>query len=222
MGRQPIIKDEELINLIDQYRLQNPVGKIKYSEVERFCNSIGVLIPAGTIKKKPFAVDYIKKINANDIQTYSATIGAYIPLDIDGFFRKNYNNEKMRSAIIDREKIYADLAIAAGHIRNEYIKYKDSYEKLLAEYNKLQSAYEKKLFSNENISNLKEQVNRLNNIINKYVYPEIAQMLIDSSFESEVVSHKAVTKFSADTNTNIDVFNNTKLNEIFKEFDDEE
>lgn len=186
MARPKQIEDAVLLDLIKEY-FDKECGKngkrIKTSEVVRYINNHGYPdYQVTTLRRTPAAMGFIKQLEElknNDEYMVSAT---YQTIDASLFVDTHRSREALIKAITDRDTYYktvADSAVLAIKTHN----------KLAADYNNevaVREAFEARVQELE--TQLKESADRCKalektlkayeDVIDTYVYPEIANTLL--------------------------------------------
>lgn len=189
MGRRKIITDKELIGLVDTYFSEQCEGDVKLLKTPLICEYI---------RKNgyPSYQDYILRRNKavmehiNQIKTLQSDedykfLSAYKTIDVEEFVSKNHGVSAMKRALTELDSYYKSVSDKATKIcdRNRELEslLADNKVKIMELNMELES-------SREEIEELKNSIKALtvNNgsyreIIDTYVYPEIANELLKQS-----------------------------------------
>lgn len=185
MGRKKAIEDSELLMLIDEYFLNECNGKasrISYVDVAKYIREHGYpKIKDYIISSNPAARKHIEELKKQQDKSLT-TLVTYRTLDVNDFLKKNSSKEQLTKALTalsDYYKTVADSAVTVFRKLKEYERKIKELEDALSK----KDAENKKL--NEKISSLKQQNKELKDekgkyrsVIDKYVYPEIANKLL--------------------------------------------
>ena len=103
-------------------------------------------------------------------------------MDVDDFLKKNRTIKALKKALIERQNYYMEVASSATLIFEENKKLKKKLEKLEKEMSVLEKELETKSIANqETLSGFREAKRRvrvLQDLVETYVYPEIANELL--------------------------------------------
>ena len=230
MGRKKLIEDNELIKHIDRcfYKeLNSNPKKLTASEVSRYLKSLGLDIEPRIINRNEVAMKHIDTLKEqNGFISPSITSIVFKPIDIDEFLKNNTSKEKMRKALVERDKYYKGIADYAATTKSQiqYMEYKyDEAEKELTKLRYELKAAQRKL-SDLSVKN-KQLINNnraLKSSLESYVYPSIATELlkkegylsddVEAPAEIECIEEKIIT---ADTD-----IHSFLVRDMADEFDD--
>lgn len=217
MARIAKITDNDIYQLIVEYRSEYPNVKIKYSDVERFGRNKGLDIKDNTLKKRPKIVDYIKELNSQQQVLSIDTIFAYTPLDINSLLTSGKSKSELREALNQREVVYQNVVNSAVVINEENKRLKDLNKTLKLENKKAKDDYNTLLEEYLKLSeNLKEAM-IYKDTVKQHVYPEMANIILDAKYASEIVNKDSFRALTP----NEELFDSDEINEMMKGFKDE-
>lgn len=220
MGRPAIISDEDLITIIDEYHKEKPNEKIKFVDIEKYCNSKGIAVSEGSIRKRNKIVDYIKLLNIDNYDVCVNTIYAYVPLDINKIFSESRSMKTIKEILIEREKTIKVIINSAIFINEENKKLKDINKSLKSINGNLRKEVDDYKEKNETIISKNNEIEYLKQIIEQYVYPEIAKVLLNNEYKSDYVSKKVVGESIIDSKKDVDQFVHSEAGELLDGFDE--
>lgn len=185
MARKVKIDSNALIGLIDQFYAERCGGnakQLKIPQIGEYIRSKGYDVADYLIRRNEEAKAYIKKLQNNTREAHIHTVAVYRDLDMNEFFMKNNTREKLKSALKERENYYREVTNSASYSFKE----NKQLEQQVGEYKKRIKELEEELktaeIKNANICtdnrNYKSEDRKLREIIDTYVYPEIANELL--------------------------------------------
>lgn len=229
MAKNKTLESEELIRLLDEYRLENPGIKLAIPKFGAYVRSKGIDIQDYTIRRDEQFRKYVSEVMKNSEEKTINDLVTYKTIDVESFFKKNNTKAKLKEAIILRDRYYANIAANAA----EAIKAKKSMEKKLQKYEKRVEELEQQLTAvqarvdNADIRKKNEMIAKLKEILNSYVYPDAANAILKREGILEVVNTVIPDKtmeektVCADTDiTNIQESKYSTVNNLLGGFDD--
>ncbi len=216
MARPRTYKIEEVLAKIREYRLEHPTEMLKARPVSDYLKKNGYPIEPYTIKRTAEFRDELDKLNKGSAAEMLATIAMYKKLDVDQFFRKNRTPETIRDALITMDAYYGSLAASASAAISEKDRLTEENRRLHRKIDELKAQIEDTKHLKDANLDLKREVSALKNILNKYVYPEVAKTLLsDAGLSSDsIVDSDKVAKMTVDETAEFTV---DVLNEMAKE-----
>lgn len=176
-------KPELLLSIVDRYYAEKePVKRPKYSELGSYARTLGYNIQNHIFQKSEDVRNYLDHLEENNENKIEMSVAVYDALDIDKFLEKNNTPQKLRTAIQEREKYYRNLAASAGSVFKKNKELKNKNIELTKENKEIKDkTIRDSVKIKELMNNLKEEKNRnskLNDIIDTWVEPEIANELL--------------------------------------------
>lgn len=186
MGRKKVIEDDQLMVLIQRFYREECAGnpnKLKLPEIAEYVKVSGY--PGYAVeslrrnKKARIYIDDLKKV-AGD--TEQGILVAYKTLDIEVFLDVHKTKASLRKALTELDGYYKNVADTAVYLNQKYRNLEQKYEGALATVEELS---EGKIELTQQVSLLKAEMKKLKverdalkNIVEEYVYPDIAGELL--------------------------------------------
>lgn len=218
MGRNKKVNPSLLVELLEKYHLEFPNKKIKYAAFGRYVRSKGIAIEDYLLRRYPEITELVEMINSED--SPSQMVASYLTLDVDLFLAKNSSKAKLKAALIQRDQYYKAMADAAASINatNDTLEKKNN--ELQIKINELTE----ELTDIKAIFNEKEKmIVKLKRILNDYVYPEIANALLQQegvlNVVADVIDGESLEKHKISADTDISAYRSELLNELSIDFD---
>lgn len=185
MARKEKIDSETLISLIDQFyaeKCDGDAGQLKIPHIGEYVRSKGYDVADYLIRRNEEAKAYIKKLHENTEEVYIHTVALYRDLDMDAFLMKNNTKEKLKKSLKERENYYREVTNSASYSFKENKRLDQQVKELKKRIkeleHELESAESKGAEIGSNNRNYKAENRKLREIIDTYVYPEIANELL--------------------------------------------
>ena len=174
-----VTSNEELIHLVDEYAFDHPGQKIKIPAFGKYIRSKGFPVEDHTIRRYKDCTAYINSINAKTSEDAENELVTYKTIDADEFLDANKTRSALKKALIERDSYYLRIAYNAVNAINE----KKSLEKECSDKDAMIAELEgkiKKLKSKvTDCKNLEETNKVLKRILDDYVYPDIANIILE-------------------------------------------
>lgn len=186
MARKVKINSNTLISLIDQYYAEKcdyDVGQLKIPKIGEYVRSKGYDVADYLIRRNEEVKSYIKKLKESIEEIYMHTVVVYRDIDMDAFLMKNNTKEKLKKVLKDRENYYREVTNSASYSFKENKSLKQQVKELKKQIIELEQELKTAVSKSADISsdNRKYKVDnrKLREIIDTYVYPEIANKLLE-------------------------------------------
>lgn len=196
MPRKKTYNTEEIISLINDYSNHNPGIKLSITKLGTFIRSKGYDIQDHTLRRDIKIKEYIESVNAEEDNAVLNDLLAFKTLDIDAFLRKNNSMLKLKEALMTRERYYENIAAKAIQAIKSKRSLTDTIDKLEIQINELNStieSLEEQLNDlSKNSDELKKKndlIVKLRNILNDYIYPDVANAILKKEGILEVVNN---------------------------------
>lgn len=185
MARKTKIDTDTLISLVGQFYAEkcnnNPVA-LKIPAIGEYIRAKGYDVADYLIRRNQDVRDYITKLQDNTEETYINSVSVYRDMDINAFVEKNNTPSKLIKAIKERENYYREVTTSAAYCFQENKK----LQRKLHDMEKRIKELEASMIKDEGIysetsrlyKELKTENIQLRNIVDTYVYPEIANELL--------------------------------------------
>jgi hypothetical protein len=226
MAKKRSIEAESLINLLDEYRFDNPNVKITIPLFGIYVRSKGYDVQDYTIRRSAEFRAYLDKISKGTEEDSRSDLVTYKTLDADDFLEKNRTPDSLKSALVARDRYYARIAANAV----EAINARQALERKVAEQKKRIAELETQLENvqakadNADIRQKNAVIAKLKAILDSYIYPEAAnailgrEVLLDTV--NTVIPEELIKQKSIDADTDIKPFGYDSVNKLLGGFDD--
>ena len=229
MSRHKIISDQEAIQLVNEY-LAGPcfgiVSKLKLPEIAEYIKQRGYPeYRVETLRRSPAVREYIESLRGTAEQPSKIKLVSFQSLDIETFLDSNRTRGALTKALSRIDLYYKTIADTA----NEILKKDNERNKEIA---KLKEQLAETTRDNEDLrgslTDLKERVRDLSSqnaalrkALDKYVYPEMVEILLE---ESGLTMPKTVyvdpAKAKAETIRSDTRLESKVIEGMFKKFED--
>ncbi|NLE27706.1 MAG: hypothetical protein GX625_20695 [Clostridiaceae bacterium] len=226
MGRDKKITSEQLILMIDKYALNHPREKISIPALSNYLIDNGFDVAPYLIRRDKAAREHIDKINSQDNEDIQRNVVTYHQLDIDNFVKTNSSIDKLRTALAQRDAYYASISNSAAIIFAENKELKSSIEYYRKEYEELKDKVQKKIQKDENksIREKDEVILRLKKLLDEYVYPEVANLLLEKEGLLEtvntIIDKDKLSAITVEPDSDISKITFQSIESIMKGFDE--
>ncbi len=227
MARRAKIDSDTLINLIDQFyaeKCDGDAGLLKILQIGEYVRSKGYDVADYLIRRNEKAKVYIKKLKESTEEIHIYTVAVYRDMDLDAFLMKNNTKEKLKKALKERENYYREVTNSASYSFKENkrlnLQVKELNKQIIELKQELKTAVSKGVDIGSENRNYKSENLKLRKIIDTYVYPEIANQLLQQQglmkntakiINSEVIENEIVTP-----ETDINEIKSTVIKELFE------
>ena len=196
MGRKLIIETDKLINLIDKYIIEECGGtpsKLKIPALADYVRRNGYPnLNDNIIRRNDEARKYINSLKETEEIKFNNIAITYHTLNVDKFLETNSSKNSLKTALVERDNYYRNIAMATTFYKDLSSK----HEKKIAELEtiikelqlKLDTTYLQQLNTLDKVDTIKKSSKELeienkllHDIIDTYVYPEIANELLKKS-----------------------------------------
>ena len=226
MPRKVKIESETLISLIDQFyaeRCEGQPDRLKIPQIGAYIRSKGYDVADYLIRRNEDAKAYIEKLQKTTEEIHVHTVAVYRDLDIENFLMKNNTKEKLRIAIRERENYYREITHSASYSFKENKRLERQISDLKSRITELEDQLAKATAQNEAFESqnrhYKIENQKLHEIIDTYVYPEIANELLkrDGLLKNtaEVVAPESLEKQLVTAETDIPQIRNNIVKGLF-------
>lgn len=215
MSRTKTYNTKEVIGYLNEYRIENPGLKISIPKFGTYLRGKGCDVQDHTLRRDEDFKKYLEEINKEESSERFNELITYKTIDVDAFMEKNNNKVKLKEAIINRDRYYADIAAKATEAIHEKDVCLEKMKKSEAETAKLKEQLkkmeEKQEATKVNDSELKKKdeiITALKSIIDDYIYPNAANAILRKEgilqIENNIIDDKVIDKQMMDANTSID------------------
>lgn len=226
MARKTKIDTETLISLVGQFyaeKCENNPNALKIPAIGEFIRTQGYDVADYLIRRNQGVRDYISNLQNNTEETYINSVSVYRDMDIKGFIEKNNTPSKLMQAIKERENYYREVTTSATYCFQENKKLKQKLQDMEKRIKELESSVTMNegtyLETSRLYKELKEENKQLRDIIDTYVYPEIANELLKKQgllkTTAEVVDIEKVESTVINSDTDVSQIKNNILKGLF-------
>ena len=185
MARKIKIDTETLISLVGQFyaeKCDNNPAALKIPAIGEYIRSQGYDVADYLIRRNQDVRDYIIKLQDNTEETYINSVSVYRDMDINAFVEKNNTPSKLIKAIKERENYYREVTTSAAYCFQENKKLQRKIQDMEKRIKELEASMAKDEGAYSETSRLYKELKaenvQLRNIVDTYVYPEIANELL--------------------------------------------
>ena len=186
MGRKVKIDDATLLNLLDQFFVEEcnkDISKLKIPAFAEFVRQNGYEDVQDYLVRRNTAVrEHIRQLKSNADTVYQNRAVVFRNLDVESFLSKNTSPAALKKALSERDNYYQQLAEAAAYCIGKYDEQKEEIKKLANEKETLQFENTSYITENKQLkTRLREnqaEIQKLRTFIDTYVNPEIANELL--------------------------------------------
>ena len=185
MARKTKIDTETLISLVGQFYVEkcdNNPAALKIPAIGEYIRSQGYDVADYLIRRNQDVRDYITRLQDNTEETYINSVSVYRDIDVKAFIEKHNTPTKLMNAIKERENYYREVTISATYCFQENKKLQRKLQDMEKRIRELESSMTKDEGSYSETTRLcktlKEENAHLRNIVDTYLYPEMANELL--------------------------------------------
>ena len=202
MPRKKQVEDAQLLELIDEFFLEKCQGNGALLTLPALADYIAESYPGyqvSTLRRTPLAREYIETLRNNDKSRKLISLVTYKSLDIPHFLATHSSRASLSVALAELDGYYKTIAENATVFAKEYQGAVDKCTDLTKELTDAKSRIdqlESEIASvEERIADLKkklairdQQVQTLNGVIDTYIYPDVANVLLERAGELSQVT----------------------------------
>ncbi len=185
MARKVKIDSDTLISLIDLFyaeKCDGDAGQLKIPQIGEYVRSKGYDVADYLIRRNEEAKAYIEKLQESTEEIHIHTVSVYRDIDMNAFLMKNNTKEKLKKALKERENYYREITNSAAYSFKENRRLEQQVKELKTKNKKLEEELESVNSKGADLGsdnrNYKAENRKLREIIEAYVYPEIANELL--------------------------------------------
>ncbi len=208
---------DELLRILDEYRLDNPGMKIAIPKFGDYIRSLGYEVEDYTLRRDEKFRKAVQEINEDNDSVIYNNLVAFKTLDVEAFINKNNSRTKLKEALSLRDKYYAKVAIhamnsikAKKELENKVSELDKEIECLKSKISELNTLLDDRKIDCAAVSEKNEVIIKLKSILESYIYPDMANALLETEGILEtvnrIVNFETVAKnlVNADTPINIE------------------
>ena len=226
MSRAKTITDEELIRLLEEYRLDNPNTKIKIPRFGEYIRNKGYNVQDHTIRRSTMFRECLDQANQSTEEMIYSDLVTFKTLDVDAFLQKHRKLDSMKEALIARDVYYARMAANAAEAIGARKSAEEKVQKLEERIVDLEAQLEAVQARADNIDIRKKNkvITRLKQILDGYIYPDAANAILEKEGLLEVVNsvipQEQMDKLTIHADTEIEPSKYDSVNTLMGGFDD--
>lgn len=185
MARKKGIEEDALKKLINRYlsdELNGDATKLSFAGIGRFVRANGYSsVQDKSIRDKEEIVKYVYSLKEsihNKDEEAMSNLAVFKSINEDDFLRKNSTPSKLKAALVEKDEYYRKVCENAGIIfANNKALIKEN-ALLKEKIKELEKTLEKGSADTKAVSELRKKVKAYKDIVNTYVYPEVANELL--------------------------------------------
>lgn len=184
MARAKLISDEALIQCFDEYFIETCKGNtscIKFSDLEKYVKNKYEGVTARLIRRNAALRAHINELEVKEKEKGHPVL-AFKDIDVDTVCRKSTNVNYLREFLSEMNQRYKSVYESAQMIYQENKKLKKQVEKLKTEKDenvqRAEELVEAKKEGRNELKALRNENKALRDLVDTYVYPEIANALL--------------------------------------------
>ncbi|MBK5261109.1 MAG: hypothetical protein JJE17_00875 [Peptostreptococcaceae bacterium] len=226
MARIKKITTDETKRYIDEFCLNCSIAKLTIPALGKFIRDKGIDVADYIIRRDKEARKYIDGIKENDTEKHHTKVVAYHCLDVDKFLNRHRSITELRKALTERETYYSSISYSAAFAFEENKKLSSQIKQLEEKNREIEKKMAEKIEKIER-SYSKEKdaiITKLNRIINDYIYPEVANALLQKEgileVVCEIIKDEALEVHSIKPYTDISKFRNKSVKNLLEKLDE--
>lgn len=187
MGRSKTLEDKEIIRLIDEYYIEHGEKgyMLKIPEIGEYIRKNGYPdYPDYTLRRCKAARKHIEKLKDDD-EDVLLTMVTYKTIDVAEFLKEHNTKEKLGKAISALNDYYKKVSESATIIFNKFHELEEDNLRMSQELknstDELESLREKVSKLRTEKVELEKERNAYKKALDKYVYPEIANKVLNDA-----------------------------------------
>lgn len=197
MARTKTYQTKELIALLNEYKIENPGMRVTIPKFGAYLRSKGYEIQDHTLRRDEKFRDCLQKTNDEEDSKNFNDLVTYKTIDVDSFVEKNNNKAKLREALLNRDRYYANIAAKGVEAIKEKKECQTKIKEMTIQIEELKNVIketEKKL-TEEKAKNTDTKIKEkdkaivvMKNILDDYIYPDMANAILKRDGVLKVVN----------------------------------
>lgn len=210
MARTKTYQTKELIAWLNEYKIENPGIKVTIPKFGVYLRSKGKDIQDHTLRRDEEFREYLQNSNDEENSKNFNDLVTYKTIDVDSFMEKNNNKGKLREALINRDRYYANVAAKGAEAIKEKKECQAKIKEMNIQIEELKNVIketEKKLIEEKEkntdtkIKEKDKAIVAMKNILDDYIYPDMANAIlkrdgvlkvVNSVVDNDVVDEKSI------------------------------
>ena len=225
MPKQKSIEDDELIRLLDEYRLNNPNIKVTIPVFGTYIRSRGYDVQDHTIRRRTGFREYLETVNQGSEEVIYSDLVTYQTLDVDVFLSEHRTRESLKEPLMVRDRYYARIAAHAAEAISARKKAEKKAQELEVHCSELEEHWSEvqRKAVNAEFKQKEQAVVKMKKLLDDYIYPDAANAILQREGILEVVSsvvpQKQMEKHMIGADTGIGPFEYDSVNSLLGDFD---
>lgn len=226
MARKAKVDTDTLISLVDQYyaeKCEGDVTQLRIPLIGQYIRSQGYDIADYILRRNEEVKEYIQKFHNSTEEAHIHTVAIYRDVDLDAFLARNNTKEKLKQSLKERENYYREVTHSAAYSFKENARLTAQIRKLQEHIKQLEE--EIKVVQSDTKESMAEckkyqsENRKLRNIIETYVYPEVANELLKKDGllhdTAEIVNPNKIEQEIVASDTDITQIRNNVIKGLF-------
>lgn len=225
MPKQKSIEDNELIRLLDEYRLNNPNIKVTIPAFGKYIRSRGYDVQDHTIRRRTGFHEYLETVNQGSEEVIYSDLVTYQTLDVDVFLSEHRTRESLKEALIVWDRYYARIAAHAAEAISARKKAEKRVQELEVHCSELEEHWSEvqRKAVNAEFKQKEQAIVKMKKLLDDYIYPDAANAILQREGILEVVSsvvpQEQVEKHMIGADTEMGPFEYDSVNSLLGDFD---
>ena len=187
MARTKTYQTKELIAWLNEYKIENPEIKVTIPKFGVYLRSKGKDIQDHTLRRDEEFREYLQNSNDEENSKNFNDLVTYKTIDVDSFMEKNNNKAKLREALLNRDRYYANIAAKGAEAIKEMNIQIEELKKVIKETEK-KLTEEKARNTDTKIKEKDKAIVAMKNILDDYIYPDMANAILKRDGVLKVVN----------------------------------
>ena len=225
MPKQKSIEDNELIRLLDEYRLNNPNIKVTIPAFGKYIRSRGYDVQDHTIRRRTGFREYLETVNQGSEEVIYSDLVTYQTLDVDVFLSEHRTRESLKEALMVRDRYYARIAAHAAEAISARKKAEKRVQELEVHRSELEEHWSEvqRKAVNAEFKQKEQAIVKMKKLLDDYIYPDAANAILQREGILEVVSsvvpQEQMEKHIIEADSEIGTFEYDSVNTLLGDFE---
>lgn len=225
MPKQKSIEDNELIRLLDEYRLNNPNIKVTIPAFGTYIRSRGYDVQDHTIRRRTGFREYLETVNQGSEEVIYSDLVTYQTLDVDVFLSEHRTRESLKEALMVRDRYYARIAAHAAEAISARKKAEKRVQELEVHRSELEEHWSEvqRKAVNAEFKQKEQAIVKMKKLLDDYIYPDAANAILQREgilkVVSSVVPQEQVEKHIIEADSEIGPFEYDSVNTLLGDFE---
>lgn len=197
MGRKKTYNTEEMIGMLNEYRMQKPGIRLTIPKFVEYLESKGYTVGSHTLRRDEKFREYLESMNESEAENEYNDLVTYRTIDAQAFIEHNKTVPRMKEALVNRDRYYSKIAskaVRAIKEKNECLRKIEELEDRIRELEQTieeMTAAAEKMKKSTDGSELQEKdmlIIKLRGILDDYIYPDMANAILKKEKILEAVN----------------------------------